>query len=193
MHHRFKALASILVMLVVFVTPALAQLSPSVTVADQAIVNSTVTIAEAVSNGPGWIVIHADQNNAPGPVLGQAQLSSGTNTNIVVTINQAAATPVLYAMLHLDTGDVGVYEFPGVDAPVRVNGAIVAPPFNITSAPDAGAADGSPAAIDLATQPPALPPTGGEILPWSVMVLLVGGSVLVLAGVGAALMARRMA
>ena len=38
--------------------PVSAQVTPSVTVEDQAIVDGTVTAASVVSDGPGWIVIH---------------------------------------------------------------------------------------------------------------------------------------
>ncbi|MDW7733221.1 MAG: cupredoxin family copper-binding protein, partial [Methanolobus sp.] len=45
---------------------------PGVVVTDQPIVNGTVTVDEVVSDGPGWIVIHADENATPGPVIGHS-------------------------------------------------------------------------------------------------------------------------
>jgi hypothetical protein len=47
----------------------------------------------------------------------------------VVNINTAEATPELFAMLHVDKGKVGTFQFPGVDAPVKVAGMIVSPSF----------------------------------------------------------------
>ncbi|RME44433.1 MAG: hypothetical protein D6791_13180 [Chloroflexi bacterium] len=105
---------------------------PSVTVADQPIVNGTVTIAEVVSDGPGWLVVHAQKDGKPGPVLGHSAVSDGVNTNVVVKIDVSGATETLYAMLHTDAGTVGTYEFPGPDVPVKVEGKIVTPSFKVT-------------------------------------------------------------
>jgi hypothetical protein len=103
-----------------------------VVVRRQAVVNSTVTIAEVLSNGPGWLVIHSDANGGPGPVIGYAAASDGLTRNLVVKIDPSKITPVLYAMLHADLGKVGTYEFPGPDVPVMVDGKMVSPPFKVT-------------------------------------------------------------
>ncbi|MEZ4728474.1 MAG: spondin domain-containing protein [Caldilineaceae bacterium] len=111
-----------------------AALTPSVTVIDQPINNDTVTVAEAVSDGPGWVVIHADDNGAPGPVIGHSeQLTDGVNSELVIDIDTGAATDTLYAMLHTDAGEAGVYEFPGPDSPVTVDGEVVTPAFMVTA------------------------------------------------------------
>jgi hypothetical protein len=104
-------------------------LDPRVTVKDQKVMGSSVTIAEVLSNGPGWLVIHADAKGAPGPVIGHAAVKDGLTRDLVVTINASRATPVLYAMLHTDAGTVGAYQFPGPDVPVMVDGNMVSPPF----------------------------------------------------------------
>jgi len=106
---------------------------PSVTVADQALKDGTVTIAEAIMLEDGWMVIHAEADDGgPGAVIGHAPLSAGINRKVVVEIDTSAATDTLYAMLHLDVGAAGEYEFPGDDAPVIVDGAPVTPPFSVT-------------------------------------------------------------
>ena len=105
---------------------------PSVIAADQEVRDGTVTIAEVQSSGPGWIVIHADANGKPGPVAGYAAVKDGVNAGVVVKIDTAKATPILYAMLHTDAGIVGTYEFPGADKPVMVDGGMVSPPFSST-------------------------------------------------------------
>lgn len=110
--------------------------TPSVTVADQEVVDGKITVAEVVSTGPGWIVIHADDGGKPGPVVGYAAVADGVNTDVVVEIDVKAATPTLYAMLHTDTGAQGQYEFPGADAPVLVDGAMVMPAFAVTGLPE---------------------------------------------------------
>ena len=103
--------------------------TPAVTVQDQAIDDSRVVVAAVVSDGPGWIVIHANANGAPGPVIGYSAVREGANTNVTVAIDAKGATPTLFAMLHVDAGKVGVYEFPGLDVPARLNGTMVSPAF----------------------------------------------------------------
>lgn len=93
----------------------------------------TVTAASVVSEGAGWLVIHSDNNGAPGPVLGQTQVSAGTNWNVAVELS-GAVTPVVWPMLHVDTGEAGVYEFgtvEGVDGPVSVDGQVVMFPVDV--------------------------------------------------------------
>jgi plastocyanin len=106
---------------------------PSVTVADQEIVDGNVTIAEVISNGPGWLVIHAQADGTPGPILGYSPVVDGANPDITVEIDATAATETLYAMLHTDAGELGTWEFPnGPDAPVMVGEQVVTPAFAIT-------------------------------------------------------------
>lgn len=107
--------------------PALTQ--PAVTVADQNVTANTVMVDGVVAAEPGWIVIHADAAGKPGPVVGYAAVAVGENMQVMVTIDAAQATPQLYAMLHVDKGVVGTYEFPGADAPVMLDGKLVSPAF----------------------------------------------------------------
>jgi len=109
-----------------------AAMNAAVTVVDQSVDGGKVTIAEVDSSAAGWLVIHADNNGSPGTVLGYTAVKTGVNKDVVVTLDDSEATPVLYAMLHLDAGQAGVYEFPGADAPVMVDGAMVSPAFNVT-------------------------------------------------------------
>jgi len=106
--------------------------TPGVTVADQKITNGTVTIAAVISDGPGWLVIHAQADGKPGPILGKTALSDGENRDVLVEIDDAQATETLYAMLHTDAGKVGTFEFPdGPDGPVMVDDKVVTPPFKV--------------------------------------------------------------
>ncbi len=107
--------------------------NPAVIVTDQRIEGSTVTIKEAVSPGPGWIAIRTDQGGRPGALLGYAHLSTGVNRDVIVAIDRTRITGTLYAMLHLDAGAFGVYEFPGPDAPVSIGGKVVTPSFRVLS------------------------------------------------------------
>jgi predicted lipoprotein with Yx(FWY)xxD motif len=106
--------------------------NPSVTVKDQVYDGTTIVVADAVSPGPGWMVIHNQENGALGPPIGETQINGGENKDIVVKIDPAQATDVMYAMLHQDGGTVGKYEFPGPDVPVMIDGVMLAPAFNAT-------------------------------------------------------------
>lgn len=106
--------------------------NPQVIVNDQVSTDGTVTIAQANSAAEGFLVIHADDDGSFGAVIGHAPLYPGANYNVVVDIDTTQATSTLYAMLHEDTGEMGVYEFgevEGADGPVAVEGEVVTPSF----------------------------------------------------------------
>ena len=111
--------------------PASAASSP-VTVKDQVFDGTTVVIAKVNSQGPGWMTIHAQDKDMIGPVIGYEHVNRGENDNVAVKIDSQKATPVLYAMLHIDAGEVDVYEFPGADVPATLNGVMISPAFHIT-------------------------------------------------------------
>ncbi len=129
-----KLLSIVLAFVLVFIMApgAFAQYTPTVFVVDQDVVDGQVVVARAVINGPGWIVIHADANGSPGPVIGFSPLTPGINANVAIDVEADGLTDILYAMLHVDEGTVGEYEFPGADGPVILNGAPITPPFEIT-------------------------------------------------------------
>ena len=110
---------------------AMEEMAPSVTVGDQDASGGTVTIEKVVADQPGWLVIHITTDGAPGAVIGQAQVSEGSNEDVQVAIDLDQATSQLFAMLHLDAGTVGEYEFPGDDVPVFVDEVIVNVPFQV--------------------------------------------------------------
>jgi plastocyanin len=108
------------------------EIEPAVTAVDQGIADGKVTIQEVVSAGPGWLVIHAQADGKPGPVVGYSPVTAGANSNVAVDLDLSAATATLYAMLHKDDGQVGDWEFPGgPDVPVMVNDQLVSPAFKL--------------------------------------------------------------
>lgn len=134
---KFAALLVVAV-LAIALAPAAAQddpPTPAVTVSDQLVFDGHVVVDNVISPGLGWMVIHADNGDgAPGPVIGWQHLHPGQNNNVRVQIDTRMATPTLFAMLHEDTGVENEYEFgavEGADGPVRVDGNVVTPPFNI--------------------------------------------------------------
>jgi predicted lipoprotein with Yx(FWY)xxD motif len=95
-------------------------------------VGNSVTVDTVISDTPGWLVIHAQAGDQPGPVLGQAAVEAGESEGVVVTIDPTEATGTLYAMLHVDAGTIGSYEFPGEDVPaIGADGKIVTFSFDL--------------------------------------------------------------
>ena len=110
------------------------EVAPSVTVQDQSIESGKVTVAQVVSSGSGWLVVHAQADGKPGPILGLSPVKDGENSDVMVEIDTANATETLYAMLHTDTGEMGSFEFPdGPDGPVKVDEKVVTPAFSVTA------------------------------------------------------------
>ena len=110
--------------------------NPSISVTDQDAAGGSVTIESVTSAQLGWMVIHAESDGGPGPVIGYTQVQEGENTDVTVDIDLDAASEKLFAMLHIDAGTAGTYEFPGDDVPAKVEDAVVVTPFNVTL-PDA--------------------------------------------------------
>jgi plastocyanin len=66
------------------------------------------------------VVVHEDAGGAPGADIGNSQLLIGTNENVQIALDRdTSAGETLHAMLHRDADDDGVYDFPGVDVPLK--------------------------------------------------------------------------
>jgi hypothetical protein len=99
-------------------------------------------------------------------------VADGENDNVLVEIDASGATATLYAMLHIDAGEIGTWEFPGgPDTPAMAGDQIVTPAFSVT--------DGLPAT---------LPETGALSAPWFLVLLAAGGLLLT----GAPVLGRQM-
>lgn len=160
-----RTLFSIALLLLLLAVPlvAFAQMTPAVTVADQEVKDGTVTVAKTVAAQDGWMVIHKDQDGKPGPVIGFTAVKEGENENVQVKLEEDVSAPtMLWAMLHIDAGTKGTYEFPGADVPAKVGDQIVMQQF--TASP-AGAAVEAPAT---------LPTTGGEFNSDALILALAG-------------------
>ena len=133
---RAKIFGAVVLLLAAGLWSATAQEAggPRVRVADQAVLDSQVLIAEVVSAGPGWLVIHLDADGKPGAVVGYAAVKDGINREVVVAVDAKRVTGGLFAMLHTDAGTIGTYEFPGPDVPVVAAGGMVNVPFKVSQA-----------------------------------------------------------
>jgi hypothetical protein len=180
---RLSSWGLVVLLLMALTATVSAQMTPSVTVSDQSIEGGTVTVDNVVSDGPGWIVIHADEDGSPGAVIGHSAVADGENMDVEVEIDTMQATETLYAMLHTDAGTEGTYEFPDDDMPAQVDGEVVVAAFTVTGGMEEGAGGAAE------EQPETMPEAGGIPTPWY-MVLLVAGALAVGMGLGLSL-ARR--
>jgi len=112
---------------------------PHVRVFDQPIgMNGTVTVSRLLIDAPGWVVIHADADGSFGEVIGVSEaVPEGATGRVSIEIGDEFVGQQVWAMLHYDTGEEGVYEFgevDGADGPVVVNEAVVVEPFDVLAA-----------------------------------------------------------
>ncbi len=100
----------------------------------------TITAKSVLSDGPGILVIHANDNGNAGAILGAAFVPDGLSENVVVELDPAAGlTPVVWPMLHVDAGTVGVYDGLDVDGVAFAGDQPVT--FTINAAPSLTVAD----------------------------------------------------
>jgi hypothetical protein len=110
---------------------------PAVNATAQAVAEDGLVRLDSVySPGPGWVVIHAEEDGGIGPILGHTFVVAGESTNVVVHIPWRQGTPMLYAMLHEDNGRANRFDFPDDDLPVLVAGEPVVTPIQATYPPD---------------------------------------------------------
>lgn len=77
-----------------------------------------IVIANAVSVGPGWVAVFADDNGAPGELLGYGQVHDGLNFEIKVYWSHYPMPGQYIVQLQKDAGVAGKFEYPGPDEPV---------------------------------------------------------------------------
>lgn len=92
---------------------------------------SSVLVAKVFTKAAGWISIHVDDNGNPDSGnVGYVSVKKGLSTNVKVPLRTSKLTQRLWAMLHVDTGKLGVFEFPGKDLVAKTNrGKMVSVPF----------------------------------------------------------------
>jgi hypothetical protein len=97
-------------------------------VTDQQILENKVVVPRVIMSRPGWLVIHGDVGGQPGPILGKVLLKVGEFTDVSVALLVPPKNEKLWAMLHIDEGKKGLYDF-GVDGPLVQDGSILMMPF----------------------------------------------------------------
>lgn len=93
-----------------------------------------IFIESAVLQSDGYVVIHGEENNEIGEIIGVSEfLSAGTKTNFLMGIDEEVVEDdILFAMIHIDDGDSIFDE--NLDIPlVDDNGDIVLVKFVIVN------------------------------------------------------------
>lgn len=96
---------------------AAAQLN-DITVKDQAITTGSIMVNLVDAVKPGWVAIFTDNNGKAGTLLGYTAIPAGKSNDVKVTIDATKATDKMIAMLLVDGGTIGKFEYPDKDAPV---------------------------------------------------------------------------
>ena len=113
---------------------------PSLMVDDQALTNNSITVSGIMLDESGWVVVHADNGDAPQvpAIISQpVYLPAGSYADVEVPMKDdanVAANDQVWVMLHSDTDTEGVYEFDGgeMDPPIMVNEDILMKEITIT-------------------------------------------------------------
>jgi hypothetical protein len=98
-------------------------------VTDQQLQENKVVVSKVIMSKPGWLVIHGDVSGHPGPILGKVSLKVGEFADVAVALIVPPKNEKLWAMLHIDEGKRGLYDF-GIDGPLVQDGSIVMMPFS---------------------------------------------------------------
>src|SRR5258708_1024548 len=91
--------------------------TPPADIADQVIQGGWGGVREGVVGGGGWVVVGGSREGSG--AVGAGYVPAGKSDNISVWIDMDKAARDMSAMLHVDKGTPGKYEFPGADVPVQ--------------------------------------------------------------------------
>lgn len=71
---------------------------------------STLVVSRVLSPDPAWIVVHADDNGAPGERFGLAHVDAGETRDVSVSI-EGVPTDKVFVAIHADKGEPDVFDF----------------------------------------------------------------------------------
>jgi hypothetical protein len=93
---------------------------------------NTITISLVVVDVDAWVTIHTNSAEQQGQVIGQLWLPAGLYRDVVIELDPELTTITMYVVLHLDTGQPEVFEYPdGVDIPLQRNRNFIQVPFTM--------------------------------------------------------------
>lgn len=81
-------------------------------VSEQAVsASGTVTVDRAVSPTDAWLVVHLDDDGAPGNRVGLQHIPAGESLSVPVALYPLPLTEKLFVAVHADRGEAGLFEF----------------------------------------------------------------------------------
>lgn len=83
----------------------------AIEVADQGASAGTLTIDRALAPTDAWIVVHLDDEGAPGQRVGLLRIPAGETLNAIVELEPLPLTEKVFVAIHADRGEAGVFEF----------------------------------------------------------------------------------
>jgi hypothetical protein len=104
----------------------------AIDVADQPGASGTLLIDRALAPTDAWIVVHLDDDGAPGARVGLAHIPAGETTDLTVDLEPLPLTDSLFVAIHADRSETGVFEFDmmqpitSADQPFFIDGEEVA-------------------------------------------------------------------
>ncbi|MHB1017515.1 MAG: DUF7282 domain-containing protein [Coriobacteriia bacterium] len=104
----------------------------AIEVAGQDASAGTLTVDRALAPTDAWIVVHLDDEGAPGQRVGLLHIPAGEIIGAVVQLDPLPLTEKLFVAIHADRGEAGVFEFDmmnsinSADQPFFVDGEEVA-------------------------------------------------------------------
>lgn len=100
-----------------------------ISVDDQSIQSGHILVNQVDAMEAGWVAIFTDDSGKPATLLGYKAVPVGISDDLEITIDTSKATDKMIAMLLIDAGKIGTFEYPGADEPVRnanINGNVMA-------------------------------------------------------------------
>jgi hypothetical protein len=100
---------------------------------NQMSVDARVVIKQVDSYGPAWLCIHlALPSGEAGAIVGYSAVTDGMSQYVAVALDMKKLTSKnLLAVLHVDRGVVGIFEFPGADTIAKVGGQEIKVAFTV--------------------------------------------------------------
>jgi len=84
-----------------------------------------LTVYSVMSDGPGWVVFHEDQDGVAGAILEYIWVKNGTTKITRTQVLEESSSEPIHVMLHHDFGWLGYFEYPRTDGPVFVDNEMV--------------------------------------------------------------------
>ncbi|NJC95304.1 MAG: hypothetical protein C3F07_15690 [Anaerolineales bacterium] len=97
---------------------------------DQTGANGDILINLVTAKKPGWVAVFTDNKGQPGTLLGYVPVPAGTSEDVKVPVDRAKVTSKMIAVLFVDAGTIGTFEYPGADEIAVESGNNVMMVFN---------------------------------------------------------------